>query len=820
MNISYNWLKKYTTLPDSITPEIVAEKLKLSTVEVENIIKQGDNLENIVVGKVLKADKHPNADKLKLCQVDLGKEKVQIVCGGSNVTADMLVAVAKVGAKVRWHGEGELVEIVPTKIRDIDSYGMICAGSEIGLTEMFPPKDEKEILDLTALNLKVGADLKKALGLDDVILEIDNKSLSNRPDLWGHYGIAREVAVLFPREFSAYETKEITPGKEIKLKVTVDDIELCPRYMAVMIGGVQIGPSPLWLQRALSSIGLRSINNIVDITNYIMFDLGQPLHAFDAQTLQTKNKNQKNIIVRTAKEGEKFKLLDEKELSLTENDLVIADDEKPIALAGVMGGFCSGINEKTSAIIFEAATFDPVCVRKTTLHYDSRTDSSARFEKSLDPNMAEIALKKAVEMTLELCPEAKVVSNIEDKKNFHLATGPLQTSVSDICKKLGVQIEKKEIVSILTRLGFEVKEKAKDGLSVKIPTWRATKDIVLSEDLTEEIGRIYGYDKIESIMPVFETIPPLKNNLRDLEHDLRNILAKELGYDEVYNYSFISDTQIERLGEDKNKYLELDNPLSKEKPYLRRELLPNLLENVQKNMENFDRVDIFEIGKVYLAELSGARAEANEDELLPRQDNCFTAINYGKKGDSGFVKARFVLEKIMENLKLDFVLQNPSALKHFIHPSRVGEIIVGEKNIGCIYEINPLTAKKWDLVDRVGVVEINLSDLNEILVNKKNFVYKPLPDFPEASRDLAFVADKKITHQEIIDSIKEISPLLKKVELFDVYEGEHVKEGSKSMAYHFIFSDSTRTLKNEEVESVMGEIVKILKDKFGVEVRG
>jgi len=820
MNISYNWLKKHVTLPDSITSEMVAEKLKLSTVEVENIIKQGDNLENIVVGKVLKADKHPNADKLKLCQVDLGKEKVQIVCGGSNVTTDMLVAVAKVGAKVRWHGEGELVEIVPTKIRDIDSYGMICAGSEIGLVEMFPPKDEKEILDLTALNLKVGAELKKALGLDDVILEIDNKSLSNRPDLWGHYGIAREVAVLFPRDFGVYETKEITPGKEIKLKVTVEDEPLCPRYMAVAISGVQVGPSPLWLQRALSSIGLRSINNIVDITNYIMFDLGQPLHAFDAQTLQTKNKNEKNIIVRTAKEGEKFKLLDEKDLSLTENDLVIADDEKPIALAGVMGGFYSGINDNTTEIILEAATFDPVCVRKTALHYDSRTDSSARFEKSLDPNMAEIALKKAVEMALELCPQAKVSSNVEDKKNFHLATGPLQTSVNDICKKLGVQIEKKEIVGILQRLGFEVKEKGKDGLSVKIPTWRATKDISLSEDLIEEVGRIYGYDKIDSFMPEFEITPPEKNILRDLEHNLRNILTKELGYDEVYNYSFVSGLQIDRLGEDKNKYLELDNPLSSEKPYLRRELLPNLLENVQKNIENFDRVNVFEIGKTYLSEFPGARAVANEDDLLPRQDTFLSVVNYEKKSDNGFIKARLALEKVMENLQLSFVLREIKEIKGYMHPGRAGEIVVGDQKIGFIYELNPLIAKKWDLNDRVGVVEINLSDLRDILKTKKDFVYQTLSQFPEPTRDLAFVADKKVTHQEILEALKHISPILKSVELFDVYEGEHVKEGFKSMAYHFVFSDSTRTLKNEEVDDVMGEIIKILKDKFGVEVRG
>ena len=819
MNISYNWLKKYVTLPDSITPEIVAEKLKLSTVEVENIIRQGDGLDNIVVGKVLKADKHPNADKLKLCLVDVGKESLQIVCGGSNVKDGMLVAVAKVGAKVHWHGEKDLVEIVPTKIRDVDSYGMMCGGSEIGLEQMFPAKGEKEILDFTELKFKPGTELKKALGLDDVVFEIDNKSLSNRPDLWGHYGIAREVSVLFPRELKNYDTKEIVPGKEIKLKAEVEDIKLCPRYMAVAISGVKIGPSPLWLQQSLSAIGLRSINNVVDITNYIMYDLGQPLHAFDADNLKTKLKNSKTIIVRTAKPEENFKLLDEKVIKLTENDLVIADEEKPVALAGVMGGFDSGINENTTTIIFESANFEPVNIRKTALRYDSRTDSSARFEKSLDPNMTVDALKKAVEMILDFCPEAKVASNVVDEKNFHLATGPIQTSVGDICKKIGVELDKKEILGIFTRLGFEVKEKGKDGMSVKIPTWRATKDVSMAEDLAEEVGRIYGYDKIESAMPEFEMTPPLKNNLRALEYRIRELMTKELSYDEVYNYSFISDVQIERLGEDKNKYLELDNPLSKERPYLRRELLSNLLENVQKNMENFDRVDIFEIGKIYLAELSGVRAEANEDELLPRQDNYFTVVNYGKKGDSGFIKARLALEKIMENLKLDFVLQNVNSVKQFMHPSRAGEISVVGKNIGFIFELNPMTSKKWDLNERVGVLEINLNELDEILKNKKDFVYTSLPEFPIASRDLAFVAEKKITHQEILEALKHISPILKSVELFDIYEGEHVKEGFKSMAYRFVFGSPERTLNTAEVDEVMNKIIEITKEKFGVEVR-
>ena len=345
MLISYNWLKEYLNLPDSTTAEEVAAKLKAATVEVEGINNLGKDLGGIVVGKVLSAEKHPNADKLKLCQVDVGSEKLQIVCGGSNVVEGMLVALAKVGAKVRWHGEGDLVELVPTAIRGVDSFGMICAASEVGLDNMFPAKDEKEILDLTQYNFKPGEDLATALGLTDVVFEVDNKSLSNRPDLWGHYGMAREVAVLTNKELSDYKVAEIKDGKDIVVKVKIADKNLCPRYMAAAMSGVTVAPSPDWLKKKLAAVGLNSINNIVDITNYVMLDSGQPLHAFDADLI-TGKKGAKEILVRLADKEEKVKALDGNEYILSENDLVIADGSQVLAVAGVIGGEASAISEK------------------------------------------------------------------------------------------------------------------------------------------------------------------------------------------------------------------------------------------------------------------------------------------------------------------------------------------------------------------------------------------------------------------------------------------------------------------------------------------
>jgi phenylalanyl-tRNA synthetase beta chain len=357
MLISFNWLKKFVKLADSTTPEEVAQKLTMSTVEVEGIIKQGEHLENVVVGKILKVEKHPQADKLNLCTVDLGSEQLTIVCGGSNVAEGMLVAVAKVGARVRWHGEGDLITLEPATIRGVESRGMICGADEIGLNEMFPKKSEKEIVDLTSVLATtpnpplerrgnggllplprggwVGLPLAEALGLNDVIFEIDNKSLSNRPDLWGHYGIAREVAVLFNREVDEYETKKIKPGKEIELKVAVENQTLCPRYMAVQLSGIKINSSPAWMQQALISVGVRPINAIVDITNYVMLEIGQPLHAFDAAKVSSANNQVSSIVVRKARENEKIKLLDGKEYSLPGETLVIAGEEKALAIGGV-----------------------------------------------------------------------------------------------------------------------------------------------------------------------------------------------------------------------------------------------------------------------------------------------------------------------------------------------------------------------------------------------------------------------------------------------------------------------------------------------------
>ncbi|MBU2542904.1 phenylalanine--tRNA ligase subunit beta [Patescibacteria group bacterium] len=861
MLLSYNWLKQYVDLPDSLSPEELALKLTMSTVEVEGVEKQGKDLENIVVGLVKKVEKHSDADKLQVCTVFDGQKDWQVVCGGSNVVEGMKVAFGKIGAKVKWHGEGDLIELTKVKIRGVESYGMICASTEIGLGEMFPPKDEKEILDLTDLTTNslrdnltprpspckgeggIGCPLAQFLGLDDVVFDIDNKSMTHRPDLWGHYGMAREVAVLYHKKLSDYNPPVIKKVKKgggtgLDLSVRVEDTKLCPRYMAVAIGGVKIAPSPDWLQKKLLAVGLRPINNIVDITNYVLFDLGQPLHAFDATHLNQKSeiKSHKSIIVRRAGEGEEFTTLDDKKHVLNHDDLVIADSEKAVALAGVMGGLNSEVKDDTTTIVFESANFDALNTRRTATRLGIRTDSSSRFEKSLDPNNCELALRRAVELTLELCPEAKVVSNVADVSNFNLNQGPIELSLEFLNKKIGVELEKKEVVKILECLGFEIRDK-KDILVVKVPTWRATKDITIAEDLVEEVARIYGYGNIPTVLPTFPIIPPERNELKSLERKIKNILSLEFGFSEVYNYSFISPRWLEIIelldGED---FIELENPIAKDRPYLRRGLWMNLLENVEKNLHNFDQIKIFEIGQVFDKNNPGQRASDNSDELLPRQDLMLGMVFVSKGVDKPFFELSETVCGIFDHFNCEYKFGQKSDMKgDFMHHGRSAEISVNGEMVGAISEFHPTFMNKIGIGEKVAVVEINLVKLIEQVTEKNN--YQKLPTYPAIERDVAFLVDEKVVNREIIEKLKNIDKLIKSIELFDVYDPStcalfeslrapqsierqgKVPKGKKSMAYHIVYRSEERTLETKEVDSVHKKLVKLLEKEFGAEIR-
>lgn len=848
MLISYNWLKQFTNL-DNISPQTLAEKLTLHSVEVEEVIELGANLDNIVVGRVESVQDHPNADALKICTVAFGNDyPVQIVCGGSNVTEGMLCALGCLGAKVKWHGEGELIELKKAKIRGVESYGMICAAEEIGLGSMFPKEDEKEILDLShyfperppgvegshgssdasgatgsfdsgrAASTQediVGMPLKQALQLDDVLIDVENKTMTHRPDLWGHYGMAREVSAIVDTKLDAYKTSPITAGKEKKLSVSIDT-DYCHRYMGVMIDSVTVQESPDWMKQRLSVVGVTPKNNLVDITNYVMIELGQPMHAFDASRLETtpndtKSKNQ-NIVVRQAEAEEQFTALGGKEYVLTTEDMVITSGGKVVALAGVKGDEFSGVTDTTTSILLEAATFDPVTVRRAATRHGLRTDASARFEKSLDTNLAEIALRRAVELVLELCPEARVVSNVADETTKATKEMTIDLDLTYLRERIGVDLTEKEIIKTLEALGFGVKGK-KDTLKVTVPTWRATKDVSIQEDLIEEVARMYGYNNVPVALPVANIAPPATDSLREMEKQLTKILVHECGYTEVYNYSFVAPEYLEKLGLSTDDHLELNNPVAKDRPYLRKYLFPNMLQNVESNLHRFDSVSLFEIGRVFEA--------VESDDMTAQQATKFVAMFAAKGVDTPYFELRTVLDRVTSDLGLEIslvpVAELPSPWDSIVHPGRVASIMVGEQMIGSISELHPVLQETLGIPHRVASLELNVDTLAALVT--ENTTYEPIASYPSVERDISFLVDAAVAHARVVQTVRAIDHHIRSVDLIDVYVGDHVPVGKKSMTYRIEYRCNEKTMETKEVETIHGQVIDELVTQFQIEVR-
>jgi phenylalanyl-tRNA synthetase beta chain len=815
MLLSKNWLKDFLEFPENLSDYDLAERISDCVVEVEHIDSQAAPLEKIVVGKILKVEAHPNADKLRVCEVEVGTgSPAQIVCGGSNLADGMKVAVATVGAKVKWHGEDDPVEIQPTKLRGVDSFGMICSANEIGLAT--GSEGEREIVDLSYLESEPGTSLSVALGLNDTIIDVDNKSLTNRPDLFSHHGMGREIAALLDVKFRSLEPAEIKEGKEYELDIKVADPDLCPRYIGVVVDGMKVEPSPEWMQKQLLAVGMRPINNIVDITNYVMLEVGQSLHAFDAAKLENFSGKEKKVevIIKRAGVGEKFTTLDGEERELDENDLVICDGKKSITLAGIMGGQNSEIDENTTTVFLESANFNAAGIRKTSQRLGLRSEASLRYEKSLDPNLSELAVRRAVELFLELIPGAKVVSKLVDVSNFELNQGPISLSLDYLNQKLGLEIPENESIGILKRLGFELKKKGRE-LSVTIPTWRATKDISIAEDLIEEVARVYGYARIPRDLPELNIAPPEQDLVRLLERQARHIMAGRFKATETYNYSFVSPSVLLGLKEDLSQHIELANPISKERPYLRRCLAPNLLENIEKNQRFADTIRLFEIGHCYIKEDTGeTMGEGNGN--LPLQDHYLGIVYSSKSEATPFKEAKRMALGVLEELGFAAGLVVCEG-EHWLHPVRSANIIVRGEKVGYLAEVESKVGQDFGLENRTAVAEINLSCLTTL---KKNEIkYQPVPEFPEVKRDLAFVVSKQIVYSEIEKTLRKNSDLLFVVELFDVYQGKGIDPDKKSMAVHLVFRSNKKTLSSEEVDSEVDKLRNVLSELFSAIMR-
>lgn len=804
MLISKKWLNEFVATPKGLRDADLAKKISLSTVEVETVKDQASALEKIVVGMVKSVAAHPNADRLRVCQVDVGGRSTQIVCGGTNVAEGMKVAVALPGARVKWHGEGEPIELTKTKIRGEESEGMICSSNEIGLS---PIEGDHEIRDLGTLKAKAGTSLASALGFDDVIFDIEHKSLTNRPDLMGHYGMAREVAALTQSRLKSYEPKKITTGKGIDITVDVEDKDGCPRYMAVAMEGILVHESPDWVKHRLEACGVRSINNVVDVTNLVMLELGQPMHAFDADVLG------KKIVVRPAKEKEKITALDKKTYPLDSTILLITDGQKPMAIAGVMGGEGSGVSERTTHIVFESANFDPVSVRKTSTKLGLRSESSARFEKSLDPNLCESALKRAVELMNELSPGARVASNVVDVYPRPSKTITVSLTVELVNGRLGTNIPVADMTDILERLGFRVRAK-KGELTVTIPSWRATKDVQIVEDVIEEIARVWGYERIEGILPTFEIVPPTYEPVRYLAGCLRNTMSVGLGATEVYRYAFVAPEPLRVLGFDVEDHLKLANPLAQDQPYLVQSLVPNLFDTVAMNHRSFPVVSVFEIARVFFG-----KEKENEDGqggMIPAQPYHF-GIAYTAQGDeSPILELRRQVETSLTTagFHVEFVEMTQPAC--WMHPARAAEIHVDGKKYGILAEARSDIAQKFG-IDRVAIAEVNLTLLAGLKHAEATF--SPIPAYPDAKRDLAFTVADRTTAAVLEKTVRHASGLLVEYELFDVYRGKGVEEGQKSMAVHLTFRSLEKTLESNVVDEEMKQIRSVLEKEFGATMR-
>ncbi|MFA5644127.1 MAG: phenylalanine--tRNA ligase subunit beta [Patescibacteria group bacterium] len=816
MNISLNWLKEFVSL-SNISSEEIKDRLTAHTVEVEKIIKQKEQYQNIVVAEILEIKKHPQADKLQLVLVDAGeKENLKVVCGAFNISCGQLVPLAKIGA-ILPNG----LEIKKAEIRGEESNGMLCAEDELGLGS-----NHDGIMILSS-QAKKGELLADYLELNEVVLEIDNKSISNRPDLWSHYGIARELAILFNKKLDDYSTKEIKIKKDnkkekTKLEVKIEVKNLCQKYLALKIENIKIEDSPKWLKNRLTSLGVKPINNIVDITNYIMFETGQPLHAFDGENI-------KKIIIKKATKNEKIMGLDEGEKKLEEDDLVISSDKETIAIAGVIGAKNSQINNTTSTIIIESANFDAVSVRKTAQRLNTRTDAAMRFEKGLDPNLCKIAINKAGEMIKKISPSANFNHEIIETGDFVEENKIITLDLDWADKLIGQKIDRKEIKKILESLGLKIEKNKNlkknedkswaEEWDIKIPSWR-TKDLSIKEDLIEEIIRIYGYDNIKSSSPKGEIIPPEKDKELELIKKIKKILALSYKMNEVYNYSFVSEEQLLKLNLDPKTYLQLLNPLSTQHTLLRQTMTTHLLSNVKTNQAKYNKIALFEIGNVFL-NISG---DLNKDETLlnnlPYQEKKIGLI-LAENTNEKFKNLKNIIfnaiEEISEGAELKFL--PTESIIDWADQNEKCLLMLNDKEIGFLATISKEVLNKNGIKKEVSALEISLKSLLSALSNLETKQYQEIPKFPPINRDLAFVIDEKIFYNDIRQEIKDFNPLIKRVDLFDVYSGKNLEANKKSLAFHVIYQSGEKTLTNESVDKIEAELIKLLESKFNAQIR-
>lgn len=808
MQISYQWLKDYVDF--DYTPEELAHELTMAGFADEGKKYLDKGISKVVTGKIISLEKHPDADRLQICQLDVGQGKnLQIVTGAQNIKEGDLVPVALVGSELPIG-----LKIKRSKLRGIESNGMLCSGQELDMDKKILAVDQQDGILILSQDLPLGQDIVEVMGFNDVLIDLD--VTTNRPDCLSIMGIAREVAALVGKKVKLPEV-EIAEDKSVGIeemaKVTVEAPDLCPRYAARVVKDIKIKTSPLWLQRKIQAAGMRPINNIVDITNFILLELGQPLHAFDLDYLAGKE-----IIVRRALDGEKMVTLDEQERTLSSEMLVIGDREKAVALAGVMGGLNSEVTPETNTVLIEAANFNPISVRKTSKRLGLRSEASNRFEKGLDPNIIDLALDRAAQLMAEL-GEGKVVAGKLDYYPEKLQPKIITLPPERISRLLGADLKPEEIAEILTRLELEV-EKEGEKFQVTIPTFRL--DLVREADLLEEVARIYGYDKVEATPLAGTSMQGGKTYEHYMGEKIKELLLSS-GLNEVITYSFINSKSFDLLGLPGDDLLRLAiplaNPLTEEHNVMRTTLIPSLLQVVGVNMaKQVKNVEIFELGAAYLPEKLPLEKLPYEQPTLAGAVTGRSVKNiWGTQEEIDFFYLKGILENMLENLGInDYTFTQGEC--SYLHPGKTAVITIMGEKAGLIGEVHPDVLESYQINQRVYVFELRLDKLlDKISLMHK---YHQLPKYPSITRDLAIVLKEEIPARKVEEIIRAVGKdLIEEVTLFDVYQGEQVAVGQKSLAYSLVYRSPEKTLTDEEINPIQEQLVNRLTNELGASLR-
>ncbi|MFS4700442.1 phenylalanine--tRNA ligase subunit beta [Staphylococcus aureus] len=798
MLISNEWLKEYVTIDDSVSN--LAERITRTGIEVDDLIDYTKDIKNLVVGFVKSKEKHPDADKLNVCQVDIGEdEPVQIVCGAPNVDAGQYVIVAKVGGRLPGG-----IKIKRAKLRGERSEGMICSLQEIGISSNYIPKSFESGIYVFSESQVPGTDALQALYLDDQVMEFD--LTPNRADALSMIGTAYEVAALYNTKMTKPETtsNELELSANDELTVTIENEDKVPYYSARVVHDVTIEPSPIWMQARLIKAGIRPINNVVDISNYVLLEYGQPLHMFDQDAIGSQQ-----IVVRQANEGEKMTTLDDTERELLTSDIVITNGQTPIALAGVMGGDFSEVKEHTSNIVIEGAIFDPVSIRHTSRRLNLRSESSSRFEKGIATEFVDEAVDRACYL-LQTYANGKVLKDRVSSGELSAFITPIDITADKINRTIGFDLSQNDIVTIFNQLGFDT-EINDDVITVQVPSRR--KDITIKEDLIEEVARIYGYDDIPSTLPVFEKVT--SGQLTDRQYKTRMVkeVLEGAGLDQAITYSLVSKEDATAFAMQQRQTIDLLMPMSEAHASLRQSLLLHLIEAASYNVARKNKdVKLFEIGNVFFA---------NGEGELPDQVEYLSGIltgDYvvnqwqGKKETVDFYLAKGVVDRVSEKLNLEFSYRRADI--DGLHPGRTAEILLENKVVGFIGELHPTLAADNDL-KRTYVFELNFDALMAVSVGYIN--YQPIPRFPGMSRDIALEVNQNIPAADLLSTIHAHGGnILKDTLVFDVYQGEHLEKGKKSIAIRLNYLDTEETLTDERVSKVQAEIEAALIEQGAV----